>query len=56
YQEAIGLETEYNQLEESKNTDELIKFYETYNEQWCAMIDSSTEKEFGNGDTTFGMP
>ncbi|CAF3708068.1 unnamed protein product [Rotaria sordida] len=45
YQEAIDLETEYNQLEESKNTDELIKFYETYNEQWRAMIDSSTENE-----------
>ncbi|CAF2977835.1 unnamed protein product [Rotaria socialis] len=45
YQEAIDLQTEYFQLEESKNTDELIKFYETYNEQFRAMIDSSIENE-----------
>ncbi|CAF4916779.1 unnamed protein product, partial [Rotaria sp. Silwood1] len=45
YQQAIDLEAEYNQLEESKNTDELIKFYETYNKQWRATIDSSTENE-----------
>ncbi|CAF0935102.1 unnamed protein product [Adineta steineri] len=45
YQKAIDLQTEYHQLEESKNLDDLIHFYETYNEQWREMIDSSSENE-----------
>ena len=44
YQQAIDLQTEYYQLEEAKNTDDLIQFYETHNEQWRAMIDASTER------------
>ena len=32
---------EYNQLEQAKNTDNLVEFYEKYNEQWRVMIDSS---------------
>lgn len=44
YQQAIDLQTEYHQLEESKNTDELIRFYETHHQQWREMIDASTEK------------
>ena len=44
YQEAIELQLEYNQLEQSKNIEELINFYETYSKQWCKMIDSSNEK------------
>ncbi len=47
YQQAIDLQTEYYRLEESKNTDELILFYETYNKQWREMIDSSTEQLSG---------
>jgi len=46
YQQAIDLQTEYYRLEESKNTDELIQFYETYNKQWREMIDSSNERYF----------
>jgi hypothetical protein len=34
-------------LEESKNTDDLIRFYETYNKQWREMIDASTEQLSG---------
>ncbi|UJR23137.1 hypothetical protein I4U23_026156 [Adineta vaga] len=45
YQEAIDLETEYHQLEESKNSEDLIQFYETHNEQWRTMIDASTTDE-----------
>lgn len=44
YQQAIELQTEYYQLEESKNTDELIQFYEKHQEEWRKMIDTSTEK------------
>jgi hypothetical protein len=44
YQQAIDLQTEYYHLEESKNTDDLIQFYETHNKQWRAMIDTSTER------------
>jgi hypothetical protein len=46
YQQAIDLQTEYYRLEESKNTDELIEFYETYNKEWREMIDSSNERYF----------
>lgn len=44
YQEAIDLQSEYHQLEESKDNDELVKFYEKHNEAWRAMIDTSLEK------------
>lgn len=44
YQHAIDLQTEYSQLEESKNTEALINFYEMYNKQWRETIDSSMEK------------
>lgn len=39
----MDLEIEYTQLEESKKQEELIQFYETYNEEFRAMIDSSAE-------------
>ncbi|CAF1281584.1 unnamed protein product [Adineta ricciae] len=45
YQAAIDLEMEYNQLEQAKKTDNLVEFYEKYNEQWRAMIDSSPVDE-----------
>ena len=44
YQQAIELQTEYQQLEESKNNDELIHFYEKHQQEWRKMIDASTEK------------
>jgi hypothetical protein len=46
YQQAIDLQTEYYQLEQSKNTEELMNFYEMYNKEWREMIDSSMEKYF----------
>lgn len=44
YQQAIELDTEYRQLEESKNTEELIQFYEKYNTEWRQMIDAANER------------
>lgn len=44
YHQAIELGTEYHQLEESKNMEELVQFYEKYNAEWRQMIDAANER------------